>query len=273
MRYCLVLFFCTIFLSLKSQNVFELSGTVRAISGEYLYGIDVSLWQDGEMMNSVESDIYGEYTMPLFKTGTYQIIVAARFPYFHQVDVEEFTIHTVTTFTKSFELKPDQHRLKHTCTRLVESDNQVITNPKNEDYKQLYFKNFPTSSVMIELFFNRMNRKVNLNRSEDYFFKQFFEQDLTGSSSYIRHILGFAKTAYPNKRNPYTEMYRSYALAFCKDNSGDMFNELSSMSNKSVETFFKFLFFNETGVESIPKEFSVFQGKFQREYNILMRLL
>jgi hypothetical protein len=264
----IILIFATNFI--QAQKVFELVGTIRAESGEFLCGVDVSLWQNGEMINSVETNVFGDYTMPLFKTGTFHIIVAGRIPYYHQQELESFMIHTITTFNKDFKLKSDQHRLKHVCTRLVEADNQMKTNPKNEDYKQLYFKNFPSNSLMIELFFNKANKKVNLNKSEEYYFKQFFDNNLVGNVSYVQHFIGFSKTAYPNKKNPFTEMYRQNALKFCKEIPEDLFRELSTFSSHDVEVFWKFLFYHNSSPDAIPKEFMPFQSKYGHQFNILM---
>ena len=267
-----LLLFFLFFQVAYAQKVFELSGSVRAESGEFLYGVDVSLWQNGEMINSVETNIFGDYNMPLFKTGTFQIIVAGRVPYYHQEEVEEFIVHTITSFNKNFKLKADQHRLKHVCTRLVEADNQMKTNPKNEDYKQLYFKNFPTNSLLLEIFFNKSNRAVNLNKSEDYYFKQFFDDNLVGNVSYVQHFIKFSETAYPNKKNPFTEMYRQNALDFCKDIPEDLFRELSTVSNQQAETFWRFLFYNSKTSAAIPKEFMPFQVKYSHQFNILMNI-
>lgn len=265
----ILFFLSSIFLiSASNQQNFALQGIIQSESGEFLSDINVSLWANGNLTSSGKTNKYGEYSIPIFKTTSYSIIVGDNTKYFITHKEKEFNVTTVTTYSKNFTLSTDKHVVKHEATRLKESDNQMRRNPENKDYKKIFFGNFPSTMNELELFFNKENKKVNLFKEENYYFSVFFEKGLVNWKSYMDKLIYFSQSAYPNKKNSITQVFQNECIKFLEKEPEPCFRHLSESNDFVTYTFFEFLFMGKSK-NAIPQSFINLSNKYSKVTNII----
>lgn len=267
-----LLLFTTINFSFNTgSNPFELVGQIKSKEGIILPNIYVQIWKDGEVINQTKTDNFGNYTLPLSKIGEFTVMAGNKNQYFHPTVIKEYSFHTLTRFTKNFELDIDKQVLQHQTARLRESYNHMIRNPKNMDYKRAFFKKFPKYGYETELFFNKDIPHKNLKKEAKTYMYIIFNRRVVGWASYMNKFIAYGQKTNMNAAGKHTKKFYNEAAVLIKEHPAELFKELATSSTKQVSKFFVWLFSGgEFGKKKHDGTFDFLSGKYQREYAIML---
>jgi hypothetical protein len=268
-----LLFISLISFSFSSgSNPFELVGHIESDEGIVLSNIYVQIWKNGDVINQTKTDNFGNYTLPLSKIGAFTIIAGNKNKYFNPNIVKEFDFHTITRFKKDFKLKIDKQILQRETTKLRESYNHMMKNPKNLSYKRAFFSQFPESGYETELFFNKDIPYKNLKKEAKMYMHIIFNKKVAGWAGYMIKFIRYSQKTNMSVAGPMTEKFYNQAVQIIKDHPLELYKELSSTKKeKKVTNFFVWMFSGEEFGKKAPDEtFNFLSGKFSREYALML---
>jgi hypothetical protein len=266
-----LLFITLINFSFSSEgNPFELVGHIQSEEGIVLSNIYVQIWKNGDVINQTKTDNLGNFTLPLSKIGTFTIIAGNKNKYFHPEKIEEFDFQKITRFRQSFKLKIDKQILQRETTKLRESYNHMMKNPRNLSYKRAFFNQFPESGYETELFFNKSIPYKNLKKEAKMYMHIFFGRKVVGWAGYMNKFIRYGQETNMKVAGPMTKKFYNEASLIIKEHPLELYKELSTCKNKRVTKFFIWMFSGKKfGKKNPDSLFDFLSGKFHKEYIIM----
>lgn len=253
-----------------SETPFVLVGHVESQQGIVLPNIYIQVWKDGDVINQTKTDNFGNYRLPLSKIGVFTIIAGNKNKYFHPNISKEFKIGKIGKYKKDFNLLIDKQILQRETTRLRESYNHMMKNPKNLSYKRAFFKQFPNAGYETELFFNKHITHINLKKESKTYMNAVFKGRVAGWTGYMLKFIRYGQKTNMKVAGPMTKKFYAESCEMIKQKPLELFRELSSMRKKKVNKFFVYLFSGGAFGKSEPDSiFDFLSGKYSREYNLM----
>lgn len=265
------LFLISISLSFSSgDNPFELVGHIQSEEGVVLSNIYVQIWKNNEVINQVKTDNFGNYTLPLSKIGVFTIIAGNKNKYFHPLIIKGFDVHTITKFKQNFKLKIDKQILQRETTKLRESYNHMMKNPKNLSYRRAFFKQFPESGYETELFFNKSIPYTNLKKEAKTYLNVIFNKSVAGWAGYMNKFIRYGQKTNMKVAGPMTKKFYNQAAQMIKDHPLELFKELDTCKDKRTRKFFIWMFSGgKFGKKTPDPLFDFLSGKFNKQFVIM----
>lgn len=249
---------------------FQLVGHIESDEGIVLPNIYVQIWEKGEVINQTKTDNFGNYKLILPKKGSFTVMAGNKNKYFHPTILKEALFQELKEYQQDFKLKIDIQILQHETSRLRESYNHMLRNPKNLGYKQAFFSRFPASGYETELFFNKDINYPNLKKESSQYMKIIFNRQLVGWAAYMNKFIKYAQRTEMTVSLKTTQKFYEEAVQIIKDHPLELFSELESSSDKRIKLFFRWLFSGgKFGTSKPLSTFDYISGKFPREYSLM----
>ena len=252
-------------------KTFELIGKVTSEQGIAITDTYVQIWDKGEVIAQTKTDNLGQYTLPLPKIGTFTVMAGNRNKYFHAISLKEYSFHIKAQFKENFFLEIDKQELQDETVRLRESYHLMIHNFKNSTHRRKFINRFPKSGTELELFFSVDVKEKNLKKEAKRYISTLFQERFTGRTTYFLLFIRFAQKTDMRVAGKSTKKFYDEAVTIIKKYPKQLFDELSTSKPERVSNFFKWMFSGGAfGKNKITKEFDFLQGKYKREYAIML---
>lgn len=267
-----LIFIVLVSLSFSSgSNPFLLIGHIESERNIPLPDINIQIWKDGYVINKTKTDNFGNYKLPLSKTGVFTIIAGNKNKYFHPIIVKEYNFKSINKFTQNFKLIIDKQILQQETTRLRESYKHMMKNHRNHSYRRAFFKQFPESGYETELFFNKHIDELNLKKEARTYLNIIFKRRIVGWPGYMTKFIRYGQKTNMKAAGKMTKKFYDEAVKVIKDHPLELFKELSTSKDKKITQFFLWMFSgNKFGKKKPAGDFDFLSGKYSREYTLML---
>ena len=266
-----VLFIISLSFSLKTTP-FELKGKVSSHQGFPIPNALVQIKENNRVIAQTRTNNFGEYNIPIIKTGTFSLIAGNQNKYFHPVAIEEFEFNKINSFKQDFKLSIDKQVLQEECARLRESYRHMVHNSRNISYKRAFLNRFPKSGIELELFFSSLVHEVNLKKEAKRYIQTIFRHNFAGRNTYIILFIRFAQQTDMRIAGKQTKKFYEYATPIINANKEILFKELENAKDRQALNLFLWMFSGGSyGQKKMNPTFDYLAEKYPKVYTLMAK--
>ena len=251
---------------------FELIGRVSSIQGFPIPNTTVQIKENNRVVGQTRTNNFGEYKLPISKTGSFKLIAGNQNKFFHPMEIEEFKFNKINQFKQNFTLTIDKQVLQEECARLRESYRHMVHNSKNMSYKRAFINRFPKNGIEMELFFSPLVHEVNLKKEAKRYIQTVFRNNFTGRNTYIILFIRFAQRTDMRIAGKNTKKFYENSIPIINANKEILYKELENTDEKYTLNFFIWMFSGGAyGEKKMMPSFDYLAEKYPKIYTLMAK--